>query len=283
MTLLQEVSICTAAVVCPRTVFTQLVTDPPDLAVIIVYTGSTVIGYSKTIRAVARTSLRRWVTEVLATQSGAPIQAAGLLSGGVGLICCSRTVRFGVTHFSHWYTYRRAWASPLTRITVSRVTVTSFLVTVIPTVVEMVTHPVLRNAAATGTRELTATTARVRTVLLIAVVPTVVPVVTHKRIRDTDAICTLKLMHGTVLCGAVKFIRSISAVLQAIAVLRVVVTGPISACLLSATWIVAVFLIRVVHTVLYMITFVCDRDTLVVLAGELVWAAGPSTTSSLFI
>lgn len=36
--LLQDVSISTAAVVCPGTVFTQLVTDPPDLTVIIVWT-----------------------------------------------------------------------------------------------------------------------------------------------------------------------------------------------------------------------------------------------------
>lgn len=30
---------------------------------------------------------------------------AGLLSCGVGLICSSRTVKFVITHFSHWYTY----------------------------------------------------------------------------------------------------------------------------------------------------------------------------------
>lgn len=40
------------------------------------------------------------------------------------------------------------------------------------------------------------------------------------------------------LLTAVEFIRAISAVLQPIAVLRVVVTGPISTCLLSAIWIV---------------------------------------------
>lgn len=37
MTLLQEVSISTATVVCARTIFTQLVTDAPDLTVIIVW------------------------------------------------------------------------------------------------------------------------------------------------------------------------------------------------------------------------------------------------------
>lgn len=37
MTLLQEVSISTATVVCPRTIFTQLVTDAPDLTVIVVW------------------------------------------------------------------------------------------------------------------------------------------------------------------------------------------------------------------------------------------------------
>lgn len=36
--LLQDVSISTAAVVCPRAIFTQLVTDPPNLTVIIVWT-----------------------------------------------------------------------------------------------------------------------------------------------------------------------------------------------------------------------------------------------------
>lgn len=38
MAMLQDVSISTAAVVCPRTIFTQLVTDPPDLTVIKVWT-----------------------------------------------------------------------------------------------------------------------------------------------------------------------------------------------------------------------------------------------------
>lgn len=37
MTLLQEVAISAAAAVCPRTVFTQLVTEPPDLTVVIVW------------------------------------------------------------------------------------------------------------------------------------------------------------------------------------------------------------------------------------------------------
>lgn len=39
---------------------------------------------------------------------------------------------------------------------------TSSLITVIPTVVELVAHPVLRNATTTGTRELTATATLVR-------------------------------------------------------------------------------------------------------------------------
>lgn len=39
------------------------------------YTGTAVIGYSETIRAVASTSLRRRVAEVLTTQGGAPLQA----------------------------------------------------------------------------------------------------------------------------------------------------------------------------------------------------------------
>lgn len=37
MTLLQDVSISTAAVVCARTILTQLVTDAPDLTVIVVW------------------------------------------------------------------------------------------------------------------------------------------------------------------------------------------------------------------------------------------------------
>lgn len=37
MTLLQDVSISTAAVVCARAILTQLVTDAPDLTVIIVW------------------------------------------------------------------------------------------------------------------------------------------------------------------------------------------------------------------------------------------------------
>lgn len=45
MTLLQKVSISTATVVCPRTVFTQLVTDSPDLAVIIVWTTEHALGF----------------------------------------------------------------------------------------------------------------------------------------------------------------------------------------------------------------------------------------------
>ena len=39
------------------------------------YTGTAVIGYSETIRAVARTSLRRRVAMELATQGGALLQA----------------------------------------------------------------------------------------------------------------------------------------------------------------------------------------------------------------
>lgn len=283
MTLLQEVPISTATAVCPRTVFTQMVTDPPDLTVIIVYTGAAVIGYNETIGAVAGSSFRRQVAEVLTAQGGALIQAAGFLCGRVGLICSSRTVRIAVTHFAHWYTHCRARTPPLTRVTVSRVTITSFLITVVPTVVELVTHPVLRNTPAAGTCELIAATALVLTTLFITVVSTVVPVVAYEGVRNTEAVCTLILVDGTVLSGAVEFIRAVSAVLQPIAALRVVVTGPISTRLLSTMWIVAVVLIRVVHTVLYSVTSVFAGDTLALLAGELVWAAGPSTTGSLFI
>lgn len=41
------------------------------------YTGAAVIGYNETIRTVASTSLRRRVTEVLAAQGGAALQACG--------------------------------------------------------------------------------------------------------------------------------------------------------------------------------------------------------------
>lgn len=116
---------------------------------------------------------------------------------------------------------------------------------------------------------------------------------------------------------AVKFIRPIPAVLQPIAVLGVVVTGPVSTRLLSASWVIciknkltllatkqslfmylleniireilssdrffreksltAAVLIRVVHTVLHVVTPVFARDTLALPAGELVWTAGAST------
>ena len=44
MTLLQEVSISAATVMCPRTIFTELVTDPPDLTVVIVWAVKTGVG-----------------------------------------------------------------------------------------------------------------------------------------------------------------------------------------------------------------------------------------------
>lgn len=206
MTLLQEIPISTATMMCPRTILAQLVADPPDLTVIVVYTGTAVIRYDKAIRAVACPTLRRWVADIFTAQGGAPIQAAGLLHCGVGLICTSRTVRFAITHFTHWYTCSRAWASPLTRVTVARVTITSTLIAEIPTVVELVTHPLLRNTTAAGTCELTATAALVHTALLITVIPTVVPVVAHKGMWNTVAIRTLILVDGTVLSCAVGFI-----------------------------------------------------------------------------
>lgn len=48
---------------------------------------------------------------------------AGLLCCGVGFICSSRTVRCAITHFAHWYTQRWSRASPLTRVTVSGITI----------------------------------------------------------------------------------------------------------------------------------------------------------------
>lgn len=48
---------------------------------------------------------------------------AGLLCSGVGLIRGSGTVGLSVTHFHHWYAQSRAGASPLTGVTVSRVTI----------------------------------------------------------------------------------------------------------------------------------------------------------------
>lgn len=38
----------------------------------------------------------------------------------------------------------------------------------------------------------------------------------------------------------------------------------------------AVVLIRIVHTVLHMVTSVLAGDTLALMAGELVWAASPA-------
>lgn len=112
---------------------------------------------------------------------------------------------------------------------------------------------------------------------------------------------------------AVEFIRSISTVLQPVAALRVIVTGPVSARLLSAAWIIcskqvyvytnrrvatqytftgdntrvrsltAVVLIRVVHAVPHVVTSVLAGDALALPAGELVWAAGLSTWNDTWV
>lgn len=103
MTLLQDKSVRAAAVVCSNTILTQLVTDSPNLTVIVVWAteqtsnrsgteikikiifnlkpkqaltcaGAAVICHYKTIGTVARASLRRRVTKELTAQGGATIQ-----------------------------------------------------------------------------------------------------------------------------------------------------------------------------------------------------------------
>lgn len=241
--MLQKVPISAAAVVGPRAILTNLVTDSPNLTVIIVDTGAAVICNNKTIRAVTGATFRRWMANVFTAQSGASFQTAGLASRRVSLVGSFRTVRFAIAHFVHRNAHGRARTSPLSRVTVSRVTVTSFLIAVVSTVVEVVTHPSLRDASATGARKLIALAALILTALFVTVVPTVIPMVTDEGLWDAVAISALKLVRGTVWVSAVSLVGAVPAVLEAVAVLRVIVTGAICTSLFGTRWVVAVVLV----------------------------------------